>query len=106
MAVLLYSNISNFTFWSVNILKCKILLIGFLYELGNMKQKIFYISKCNFFYILQQRTQIWKWQAYLLVPVYKPPPKITNNHPLEPCTLGMLASPKLTLDFFIFNSDK
>ena len=53
-----------------------------------------------FFYILQQQTQIWKWQAYLLVPVYKPPPKITKNHPLEPCTLGMLASPKLTLDFF------
>ena len=35
-----------------------------------------------------------------LVLVYKPPPKITKNYPLEPCTLGMLASPKLTLDFF------
>ena len=31
-------------------------MIDFLDELGNFKQKNFYISKCNFFYILQQRT--------------------------------------------------
>ena len=37
--MLLYSDISNDAFWSVNILKCKIYLIGFLYELGNIKQK-------------------------------------------------------------------
>ena len=47
--MLLYSDISNFTFWSVNILKCK---ICFLDELGNFKQKFFYISKCNFFFAL------------------------------------------------------
>ena len=28
-------------------------MVDFLYVLGNFKQKIFYISKCNFFYILQ-----------------------------------------------------
>ena len=39
-----------------DILKCKKFLIDFLDELGNFKQKNFYISKCNFFYILQQRT--------------------------------------------------
>ena len=39
LVVLLYSDISNFTFWSVNILECKIFLIGFLDELGNFKQK-------------------------------------------------------------------
>ena len=36
---LLYSDISNFTFGSVNILKCKNFLISFLNELGNFKQK-------------------------------------------------------------------
>ena len=34
-------DILNFTFWSVNILKCKIFLIGFLDEIGNFKQKKF-----------------------------------------------------------------
>ena len=34
-------DILNFTFWSVNILKCKIFLIGFLDELGNFNQKLF-----------------------------------------------------------------
>ena len=53
--VLLYFNISNFTFWSDDILKCKNFLIGFLDELGNFRQKK-NISKCKFFYILQQRT--------------------------------------------------
>ena len=42
MVVLFYPDISNFTFWNVKI------LIGFLNELGNFKQKSFYI--------LQQRT--------------------------------------------------
>ena len=45
MVVLLYSDMSNFTFWSVNILKCKNFVIGFLDELGNFKQKLCYISK-------------------------------------------------------------
>ena len=36
--VLLYSDISNFAFWSVNILKCKNFLIGILDEFGNLKQ--------------------------------------------------------------------
>ena len=43
MVVLLYPDISNFTFQNVKILKCKIFLINFLDELGNFKQK------CNFF---------------------------------------------------------
>ena len=30
-------------------MKCKNFLIDFLHELGNFKQKNFYISKCNFF---------------------------------------------------------
>ena len=47
--MLLYFDISNFTFWSVDILKCKNFLIGFLHELGNFKQKKIYTSKCNFF---------------------------------------------------------
>ena len=48
--MVLYSDISNFTFWSVDILKCKIFLIGFLNGLlDNFKQKKFYISKCKFF---------------------------------------------------------
>ena len=51
MVVLLYSDVLNFTFWNVNVLKCKILLIDFLDELGNFKQKKIYTSKCNFFYI-------------------------------------------------------
>ena len=51
MVVLLYPDISNF-----KILKCKIFLINFLDESGNFKQKNFYTSKCNFFYILQQQT--------------------------------------------------
>ena len=49
MVVLLYPDISNFTFQNVKILKCKIFLINFLDELGNFKQKKFYTSKCNFF---------------------------------------------------------
>ena len=56
MVVLLYSDISNFTFWSVNILKCKNFVIGFLDELGNFKQKKFTFQNA-IFYILQQRTQ-------------------------------------------------
>ena len=40
-----------------DILKRKNFLIGFLKELSNFNQKKFYISKCNFFFILQQQTQ-------------------------------------------------
>ena len=55
--MLLYSDISNFTFWSVNILKYKNFLVSVLNELSNFKQKKkIYISKCKIFYILQQRT--------------------------------------------------
>ena len=49
MVVLFYPDISNFTFWNVKNLKCKIFLIDFLDELGNFTQKNFYTSKCNFF---------------------------------------------------------
>ena len=49
MVVLLYPDISNFTFWNVKILKCKNFLINFLDELGNFKQKKFYTSKCKNF---------------------------------------------------------
>ena len=54
--VLLYTDISNFTFWNVKNFRCKNFLIDFLDELGNFKQKKIYTSKCKFFYILQQRT--------------------------------------------------
>ena len=46
--LLLYPDISNFTFQDVKILKCRIFLINFLDELGNFKQKN-YTSKCKFF---------------------------------------------------------
>ena len=49
MVVLLYPDILNFAFWNVKNLKCKNFLIDFLDELGNFKQKIFYISKCKLF---------------------------------------------------------
>ena len=49
LVVLLYPDISNFTFQNVKILKCKISLINFLDELGNFKQKKFNTSKCKFF---------------------------------------------------------
>ena len=47
--MLLYSDISNFTFWTVNILKCKIFLIGFLGELSNLKGKKLHFKMQNFF---------------------------------------------------------
>ena len=50
MVVLLYSDISNFTFWNVKNLKCKNYLIDFPDELSNFKQKKIYISKYNFFF--------------------------------------------------------
>ena len=56
MVVLLYPDISNFTFWNVKNLKCKIFLIDFLNELGNFKQKKFTLQNVNFLYILKQRT--------------------------------------------------
>ena len=49
MVMLLYPDISNFTFQNVTILKCKIFLINFLDELGNFKQKKFYTLKCKTF---------------------------------------------------------
>ena len=59
MVMLLYSDISNFTFWSVDILKCKIFLIGFPDELGNFRQIFFYISKCK---ILLHFTAMDPWR--------------------------------------------
>ena len=49
LVVLLYPDISNFTFWNVKISKCKIFLINFLDELGNFKQKKIYTSQCKIF---------------------------------------------------------
>ena len=49
MVVLVYPDISNFTFQNVKILECKIFLINFLDELGNFKQKKNYTLKCKFF---------------------------------------------------------
>ena len=49
LVVLLYPDISNFTFWNVKNLKCKNFLIDFRDELGNLKQINFYSSKCNSF---------------------------------------------------------
>ena len=49
MVVLLYPDISNFTFQNVKNLKYKIFLIDFLDELGNFKQKNFTHQKCKFF---------------------------------------------------------
>ena len=54
--MLLYPDISNFTFQNVKILKCKIFLINFLDELGNFKQKKITLQNVNFFYILKQQT--------------------------------------------------
>ena len=51
MVVLLYPDISNFTFWNVKNLKCKKFLIDFLDELGNFKQKKFTFQNVNFFTI-------------------------------------------------------
>ena len=57
MVVLLYSDILNFTFQNVKILKCKIFLINFLDELGNFKQKKFTLRNVIFLYFLKQQTQ-------------------------------------------------
>ena len=56
LVVLLYPDISNFTFGNVKILKCKIFLINFLDELGNLKQNFFTLQNVKFFYILKQQT--------------------------------------------------
>ena len=48
LVVLLYPDISNFTFQNVKILKCKIFLINFLNELGNFKQKNFTLQNVFF----------------------------------------------------------
>ena len=47
LVVLLYPDISNFTFQNVKVLECKIFLIDFLNELDNFKKKIFYTPKCK-----------------------------------------------------------
>ena len=44
MVVLLYPDISNFTFQNVKFLKYKFFLINFLDELGNSKQKILHFK--------------------------------------------------------------
>ena len=49
LVVLLYPDISNFTFQNVKISKCKFFFINFLDELGNFEQKKFYTSKCKNF---------------------------------------------------------
>ena len=49
MVVLLYPDISNFTFWNVKNLKFKNFLIDFLNESGNFKQKNFCTSKRKVF---------------------------------------------------------
>ena len=54
------SNILNFTFKNVKILKCKNILIDFLNELGNFKQNNFYTSKCKFFLHLTTTDQYTK----------------------------------------------
>jgi len=41
------------------ILKCKNFLIDFLDEIGNFKQKIFYTSKCNFFFTFYNNRPIY-----------------------------------------------
>ena len=46
--MLLYPDISNFTFQNVKNLKYKNFLIDFLDELGNFKPKKYYSSKCKF----------------------------------------------------------
>ena len=61
--MLLYSDISNLTFRSVNIFKRKNFLIGFLDELGNFKQKKLHFSKCKFFLQFTAR------DSYILVPL-------------------------------------
>ena len=58
MVVLLYPDISNFTFQNVENLKCKNFLIYFLDELGNFKQNVI------FFYILKQRTHSLESKFY------------------------------------------
>ena len=47
--MLLYPDISNFTFYNVKNLKCNIFLIDFLDKLGNFKQKKIYTLKCKIF---------------------------------------------------------
>ena len=47
--MLLYPDISNFTFLNVKNLKYEKFLIDFLDELGNFKQKKFYTSKFKIF---------------------------------------------------------
>ena len=69
MVVLLYSDISNSIFWSVNILKCKNFFIGFLDELGNFKQKkILHFKMYNFFTFNSNRTLVFMYleQSLLL----------------------------------------
>ena len=64
--MLLYSDISNSIFWSVNILKSKKFLIGFLNELEIFKQIFFTFQNAKFCYILQQ----WTHDAYLICALF------------------------------------
>ena len=59
MVVLLYSDISNLTFWSVNIFKRKNFLIGFLDELGNFKQKKITFFKMQIFFTIYSKRLIY-----------------------------------------------
>ena len=67
LVMLLYSDISNFTFWSVKILKCKIFLFGFLDELGNFKQKKNYTSTTCFTFYSNRPLKIFDGLVILLV---------------------------------------
>ena len=73
--VLLYPDISNFTFWNVKIQNVKNFLIDFLDELGNFKQKNFYTSKCK---ILQPLSYV---ESTIVYPLRKSGKK--RNHKLE-----------------------
>ena len=69
MVVLLYSDILNFTFWSIWHFEMWNFLIGFLDELCNFMQKKFYISKCKFFFTFYSNGTLY----YIIWPFWKPP---------------------------------
>ena len=79
LVVLLYPDISNFTFWNVKILKCKIFLINFLDELGNFKQKIFYTSKCKIFLHFKATDPLWTFQLLSLAEKLMAAAKLKQN---------------------------
>ena len=65
--VLLYPDISNFTFWNVKNFRCKNFLIDFLNELGNFKQKKIYTSKCKFFLHIRTTDPYSSQVTYILL---------------------------------------